>query len=90
MGYRAEGADLITNHHIYSPTSVELVTSKSTENVLTLGQLKQEKQTQFSNGHFTKKGKEQCPNETPSGERPEDQWVWRVGGAAYALLERRF
>lgn len=78
MRYRDGGADTIADHRIHSPTGTELMTSKSIESTLILGQIKQEKQTLISYGHFTKKERERkyiyiYPNKGPSGESHENQ-----------------
>ena len=51
-GLQSWGTDPVTDHHIHSPTG-ELKTSKIIKSILILGQIKQEKQTLISYGHFT-------------------------------------
>lgn len=51
-GLQSWGTDPVTDHHIHSPTG-ELMTRKGIKSTLILGQIKQEKQTLISYGHFT-------------------------------------
>lgn len=51
-GLQSWRTDPVADHHIHSPTG-ELMTSKIIKSTLILGQIKQEKQTLISYGHFT-------------------------------------